>query len=127
MKHLTLIIIFIIIGGLLFFGIVNFYYQSQPRILTGDYALRVTILTPNDEPVQGLEVDLWTGDAQSGPPNAGYSYTDNNGTVVFFIPLGDYKVGFNSLNFPSEFINPGKKSVIVSENNTVLTIQLEEG
>ena len=88
---------------------------EKPRILQGNATLEVKILAPDDTPVQNLEVDLWTADAPSGPPNAGINYTNKDGIVIFKIPPGRYKIGFNANNFPKNIIYPEPIEVEVTE------------
>jgi hypothetical protein len=96
------------------------------KYLEGNATLEVKILAPDDTPVKNLEVDLWTADAPSGPPNAGINYTNKDGIVVFKIPPGRYKIGFNIKNFPKNVICPETIEVEVTEKEVAQkTIKLQ--
>jgi len=96
--------------------------SERPRILQGNATLEVKVLAPDDTPVQNLEVDLWTADAPSGPPTAGINYTNKDGIVIFKIPPGRYKIGFNLNNFPKNVIYPGQVEVEVTEKEVAQKI-----
>jgi hypothetical protein len=85
------------------------------QYLEGNATLKVIMLAPDDTPVQGLEVDLWTADAPPGPPNAAIKYTDKDGSVTFKVPPGSYRIGFNMRTFPEGLIYPGDVEVEVTE------------
>jgi hypothetical protein len=114
---------------LILLGVIGYQFlkpNSQPQFVEGEESLEITILSPDNNPVQNLEVDLWTLEDQNGPPTAGYSITDNEGKVLFKILEGDYLIGFNDYNFPKEFINPGKIQVPVKKGINQETIILEK-
>jgi len=122
------IIVGAIIGILIIVGLASYQFlkpNPQPQFVEGEEMLEVIILGPDNNPIQNLEVDLWTIENQHGPPTAGYSFTDINGKVIFKIPEGDYLIGFNGVNFPKEFINPGQTQVPVKKGTNQETITLE--
>ncbi len=80
------------------------------------------MLDPEEQPITGLEVDLWTIDAPPGPPDAGIARTNESGVATFRVPSGRYKVGFNLMNFPEQFICPSWMSVAVSEGETTVKV-----
>ena len=90
--------------------------------------LRIKVIKPDSSPCTNLEVDLWTSSAPAGSPDAGYAVTDDNGIVVFEVPAGDYKIGFNLSNFPmDEFILQRQKvpATVKEKDTEEVTIQLE--
>ncbi|MDD4353176.1 MAG: hypothetical protein PHN56_01825 [Candidatus Nanoarchaeia archaeon] len=86
--------------------------------------LYVLILNSEGLPVNNLEVDLWHDTTTEGPPDVGVSYTNSSGIAVFSIPNEGYLIGFNLLNFPSNFEAVRETPVRVSENFTIATITL---
>lgn len=75
--------------------------------------LRIKVTKPDGSPCANLEVDLWTSSAQAGPPDAGYTTTDASGIAIFEVPAGDYKIGFNLNNFPTdEYAFPRQKTLV---------------
>jgi hypothetical protein len=111
--------ILIVVGiTIVLIGIVAFLYykpSSEPTQLEGDERLEVKVLGPDGSPIGGVEVDLWTVESPSGPPTAGYAFTNAEGVASFEIPAGEYTIGFNSVNFPSEFIFPERTEASVIE------------
>jgi len=90
----------------------------------GNATLEVQILAPDNSPVPNLEVDLWLASTLGGPPDAGRRHTDANGVVTFRIIAGDYKIGFNMLNFPENYV-PVEENVSLSAGGVLRkTIQL---
>jgi hypothetical protein len=96
-----------------------FYFcKPETHFLQGNATLKVIVLAPDDTSVKNLEVDLWTENA-SGPPNAGINYTNKDGVVIFKIPEGSYKIGFNAKNFPKNLIYPEPITVNVTEEKPI--------
>jgi predicted GH43/DUF377 family glycosyl hydrolase len=89
--------------------------QQEPKFLTGDETLEITILAPNSSPLGHIEVDLWKSITMKGPPDAGYSSTNEKGVAVFKVPEGEYQVGFNMINFPQDMMYPEKQPVTVNK------------
>ncbi|MCL4417395.1 MAG: DUF4198 domain-containing protein [Actinobacteria bacterium] len=98
-------------------AIVGYFYftnSQEPKQLIGDETLNIKVTMDNGTPLSKLEVDLWrTG--SNGPPDAGISYTDEQGIVTFKIPEGSYDIGFNMDNFPGNLNYPEKAKVIVDK------------
>jgi hypothetical protein len=78
----------------------------QPAMLSAfsNATLEVQVLAPDNSPISGLEVDLWLRSTGFGPPDAGRQRTDAGGVAVFRVIAGEYRVGFNMLNFPENYI-----------------------
>ncbi len=113
-------IIFLFIVFLMF-GCTN---QEQPKFVEGNETLEIILLDPNNNPLPNIEVDLWTNQKPNGPPTAGYLITNTEGKVIFQVPEGEYLLGFNQNNFPKEFIDPEKTSVLVKKGTNYYTINL---
>jgi len=75
--------------------------------------LEVQVLAPDGSPVSDLEVDLWLASTEWGPPDAGRQRTDAGGIATFGVIAGNYRIGFNMLNFPKDYI-PSSESVGLS-------------
>lgn len=121
------IIIGMLVGIVILISVVGYQLlkpNPQPQFIEGEESLEITILGPDNNPLSNLEVDLWDLTNPKGPPTAGYSTTNNEGKVFFKIPEGDYLIGFNGINFPKEFINPGKTQVTVIKGKNKETIIL---
>ncbi|MCK4319003.1 hypothetical protein KAW38_00325 [Candidatus Micrarchaeota archaeon] len=87
----------------------------------------VEVISPDGEPIIGLEVDLWIDDTTQGPPNVGIGTTDTDGIVVFEVEEGCYNIGFNVLNFPEEYEYPPLQMECTSDSGfDHFTITLEE-
>lgn len=83
----------------------------QPAIISafGNVTLEVQVLAPDNSPVANLEVDLWLESTPpGGPPEAGRPWTDANGVATFRVIAGDYRIGFNMLNFPENYVPVGE-------------------
>jgi hypothetical protein len=122
--------ILIVVGiAIVLVGVVAFLYykpSSEPTLLEGEENLEVKVLRPYGSPVEGIEVDLWTAENPSGPPTAGYAFTNAEGVASFEIPAGQYTIGFNSVNFPSGFIFPERTEASVIEgilNQKTITLE----
>lgn len=78
----------------------------QPAMLStfGNATLEVQVLAPDNLPVTGLEVDLWLASTAGGPPDAGRETTDDSGVASFRVIAGSYRIGFNMLNFPENYV-----------------------
>jgi|YelNatPaOPRAMG01_1025707.scaffolds.fasta_scaffold89020_2 hypothetical protein len=100
----------------------NITEERGIQYLEGNATLEVKILAPDDTPFQNLEVDLWTADAPLGPPNVGINYTNKDGIVIFKIPPGRYKIGFNLKNFPKNIVYPEPVEVEVTEKEVAQKI-----
>lgn len=96
--------------------------MTEIQYLEGNATLKVIVLAPDDMPIQNLEVDLWTADAPPGPPNVAIKYTNKDGIVIFKIPPGNYRIGFNMRTFPKDLIYPGDVEVEVTEEETAQKI-----
>ncbi len=94
-----------------------FYFSQQPEQLIGDETLEVKVTMDNGVPVPRIEVDLWQAGSK-GAPDAGISYTDDEGDVIFNVPEGAYEIGFNSNNFPQNLVYPERTNVSVEKNVT---------
>lgn len=118
-------VIIILIAGIIIF---QFSKQTpQPQFVEGEETLEVQILDPGNNPIQNVEIDLWTSENQNGPPSASYETTNSEGKVLFKIPQGNYLIGFNGYKFPEEFIFPEKISISVEkgENKKAITLELK--
>ena len=116
-----IIVILLIVGFIVF----QFLKQSpSPQTVEGEETLQVQVFDSSNTPMPNLEVDLWTSENINGPPSAGISTTDNSGIVIFKLPEGEYMIGFNSLNFPAEFVYPEKTLVNVEKGENSKTINL---
>ncbi|MBN2420860.1 hypothetical protein JXB27_01120, partial [Candidatus Woesearchaeota archaeon] len=89
--------------------------NSEPTFITGNETLEIELLGPDSLPLSKIEIDLWQKDAVKGPPNAGYIFTDENGIAVFKVPEGEYQIGFNYENFPTNLIYPAKEPIAVGK------------
>jgi len=120
---IIVIILIIIVGGFFYF----YESSSQPTQLEGEESLEVKILSPDNNSINDLEVDLWTSEKANGPPSAGILITNKQGIVLFKVPKGEYLIGFNSINFPEEFVYPEKISIIINkgENYKVIVLELK--
>lgn len=88
--------------------------NNQTANIVGETELRVKLLTENQEPVAGIEVDV--GERAGGqPPKGGIAETDDKGVAIFFIKPGNYFIYFNALKFPKNLQQPkgGNVPVIV--------------
>lgn len=122
-----MIVTFLLIAIFLFFGCTaNNEETNQPNFLIGEEVLEVIVMGPDNLPLKNLEVDLWTKEKLSGPPNAGYTITDEQGKAIFNVPIGEYKIGFNTLNFPQNLENPVAIYVVVTEgviNSKIINLE----
>jgi len=98
--------------------LLSYSTERKLTVYTENVTLEVVVLDPEGRPVVGLEVDLWTIEANPGPPDVGFAKTNESGVATFKISPGDYKVGFNLENFPEQFICPSWTPVTVSEGET---------
>lgn len=114
-KSLTIGIIlgFVLIVSILV-GYVCLNSSQNPKQLIGEELLEVTLTIDTGSPLSKIEVDLWKADSK-GAPNAGISYTDDNGLAIFNIPEGEYEIGFNLNNFPDNLVYPEKTYVLVEK------------
>jgi hypothetical protein len=87
---------------------------QQPKTLKGAEILEVKVTMDNGAPLEKIEVDLWRA-GSTGAPDAGINYTDENGSVIFNIPDGEYDIGFNLDHFPSNLEYPEKTLVVVEK------------
>ncbi len=102
---------------------------DEPEFLIGDEVLEVIILNDKNQPLEKIEVDLWKKETLAGPPDTGYSFTNENGKVVFNVPIGEYFIGFNSINFPTNLSQPERFLVEVREggvNSQTIVLELKE-
>lgn len=87
-------------------------------------SLKINV-TAGGSPVRKLEVDVFS--AREVPPVC-HILTDENGVAAFGnIPVGDYWVGFNSLNFPKELGESAEKGIwirVLQDKTTEKTIEL---
>jgi len=124
-KSLILIVggIILIVGLILIFSLKP---NSSPKFVEGEEILIVQILDSNSNPLENVEVDLWTSEKFNGPPTAGYNITNSEGKVIFNVLEGEYFIGFNLENFPSEFLQPEKVEVEVRKGENFQIISLEK-
>ncbi|MDD2696964.1 MAG: hypothetical protein PHE52_02295 [Candidatus Pacebacteria bacterium] len=78
--------------------------ESQLENIVGDAELRVTILTENQTPVAGVEVDV--GEGPGKPPEGGSIDTNEQGMAIFSIKPGNYVIYFNTYKFPANLEQP---------------------
>jgi hypothetical protein len=117
------LIIVVLILALVFGGYLYFKQFAQPEQLRGDEVLEVRVMMDNEVPLGKIEVDLWKAGSK-GAPNAGFAFTESNGTAIFNIPKGEYEIGFNLNNFPQNLIVPERTYVLVEEGIPAIKIIL---
>lgn len=124
---IVLIVLFIgyAIGNLFPSSIIQGFNPNKgvPNI-TGTAALQVKLVNENNQPIQGIEVDVNT---EPGPvPLGGRVFTNPDGIASFNILPGHYFIYFNSLTFPDNFKPAEIKQVFVElDKNNETTIVLQ--
>ncbi|MEW6222586.1 MAG: hypothetical protein AB1476_04655 [Candidatus Hadarchaeota archaeon] len=107
----------------------------QPALLSAfsNSAIGVEVVAPDNSPLAGLEVDLWLESAGYAStnwrplPDAGKGFTDTGGRVTFKVIAGEYRIGFNMLNFPQDNYLPTESTVhATAKGSTSITIQLQQ-
>lgn len=104
-----IIVLVLIVGGYFYF-----LNSSTPTQLVGDEILEVKVTLNNGVPFGKIEVDLWKAGSE-GVPDAGFSFTNDEGVAIFNIPDGEYEIGFNLNNFPDNLEYPEKTFVLVEK------------
>lgn len=116
------VIVLLISAGFYFFNKIN---DNSPAFLYGNETLKIKVVDAGNNYVENIEVDLWSAENANGPPTAGISATNNGGIAEFKIPEGNYLIGFNSNNFPGNFVYPEKTGVNVIKGSNEKTILLK--
>lgn len=91
----------------------------------GNATLEVRVLAPDNSPVGNLEVDLWLAPTAGGPPDAGRRWTDASGVVTFRIIAGEYRIGFNKLNFPENYLSVEENVGLGAGERSQITVRLQ--
>lgn len=91
-----------------------------------EVALRIQVIGPEAQPLQNIEVGLWTAaaDVFASFPDAGVKSSDSEGRVSFAVPPGEYTIGFIFSSVPEEFLSPEDfpLSLTVRQDETTETV-----
>ncbi len=103
--------------------------QGEPGSLAGNETLEIFILNTDGSPLGNIEVDLWKKETMAGPPDVGFEITNSQGKAVFRVPAGEYRIGFNQVNFPKNMEYPEPEFVVVEEgipSSRTITLKIKE-